>query len=300
MRMHPFHRTELLVGGQDWLRLGAANVCVVGLGGVGSYAAEAIVRAGVGHVTLVDFDSVCVTNVNRQLPAMRSTVGERKAELMGARARDINPKANIRVMNTFYSPITADEVLDRPYDFVIDAIDNMTAKVHLLSQCVARGIPVMASMGAGGRMDPTRIRVSDISETHTDPFARIVRDLLRQMGITEGVECVWTDESPLALDPVAESGFRCICVNKVEKDDFHGCEGRQVQGTVSWMPSIFGLTAAGVVVNRLLDRPIASDEVSHNDFLRMSPSQGKPSRSRKKELLASVGLGRPERDPGAP
>lgn len=283
-KMHPLHRTELLIGGSDFDTLTEKTVAVIGLGGVGSYAAEALVRTGVGRVILVDFDKVCVTNVNRQLHATRKTVGKRKAELMGERCTAINPKCDVVVMPTFYDATTSEAILATKPDFVLDCIDNMTAKIHLLKTCVERGIPVISAMGAGGRMDPTRIRVSDISETKIDPFAKIVRDLLRQEGIETGVECVWTDEHPNDLDPVAQSSFRCICA---EKDNGkHTCDARlQVQGSVAWMPSIFGLTMAGTVVHRLLDRALASDAKPKP---RMKPMQGKLSNKRKRELLGKA------------
>ena len=160
--MHPFHRTELLIGREAWQRLQAVRVLVVGLGGVGSYAAEAIARAGVGHLTLVDFDQVCLTNLNRQLHATRRTVGAAKAPLMGERARSINPKATVVVEQTFYNAESSERLLAPGFDFVLDAIDNVTAKIHLLSQCHLRGLPVVSAMGAGSRTDPTRIRVTDL------------------------------------------------------------------------------------------------------------------------------------------
>lgn len=288
MRMHPFHRTELLVGGEGFARLQGARVCIIGLGGVGSYAAEAVARSGVGHLTLVDFDRVCVTNINRQLPATRETAGQLKATLMGDRLASINPKAELRVMPTFYDSETSDEILNPGFDVVLDCIDNMTAKVHLIQSCIGREIPVISAMGAGGRMDPTRVRVSDLSKTKNDPFARIVRDLLRQQGIVEGVRCVWTDEPPNALDKVAEEGFRCICPD-VDERAKHSCENRfQVQGTVSWMPAIFGLTMAGAAVTGILEHPI-QENVEHVKQ-RQAPSRLKPSGNRKRQLLRDAGF----------
>lgn len=289
--MHPFHRTELLVGREGFARLQDASVCVVGLGGVGSYAAEALVRAGVGHVTMVDFDDVCITNLNRQLHATRATVGEKKAALMEERARSINPKCDVRALALFYGPDTHAQVLDRDFDVVLDCIDNMTAKVFLLGRCVAEGRPVISAMGAGGRLDPTRVRATDLSETHTDPFARIVRENLRVLGITEGITAVWTDEPPAELDAEVQAAFRCICPNRGE-NQVHSCERRlQVQGSSSWMPPIFGFTMAGVAVNQLLDRPIAGardDRAGH----RQAPSPGKPTPERRRALLASAGFAR--------
>lgn len=289
MRMHPFHRTELLVGGEGFERLQGARVCVIGLGGVGSYAAEAVARSGVGHVTLVDFDRVCLTNINRQLLATRETTGELKATLMGARLASINPKASLRAMPTFYDSQTSDEILDHGFDVVLDCIDNMTAKVHLIRSCFEKKIPIISAMGAGGRMDPTRVRVSDIANTKNDPFARIVRDLLRQQGIVDGVRCVWTDEPPNKLDEVAQEGFRCICPDVAERDR-HSCESRfQVQGTVSWMPAIFGLTMAGAAVTGILGHSIQENMERLKE--RQAPSQLKPSGNRKRELLREAGFG---------
>jgi len=296
VRMHPFHRTELLVGREGYARLQASSACVIGLGGVGSYAAEALARAGVGHLTLVDFDDVCITNLNRQLHATRKTVGQKKAELMGARVKAINPKCDVRVLPMFYNRDTRDEVLDREYDMVLDCIDNMTAKVDLLGTCHQRGQRVIAAMGAGGRMDPTRIQVTDISRTHTDPFARLVRDLLRTLGIQDGIECVWTDEPPNLLDGEVQEAFRCICPNK-DVNTVHSCESRhQVQGSSSWMPPMFGMTMAGVTVNRILERPVRGP-VEHKPK-RQKAARGKPSKDRKKALMEAAGFTRePDAEP---
>ena len=289
MRMHPFHRTELLVGQEAFEKLQNSSFCVIGLGGVGSWAAEALARTAVGHLTLVDFDQVCITNLNRQLMATRGTVGGWKAELMGERAREIHRKGDIRVISKFYSPETADEILDRDYDYVLDCIDNMTAKVHLVETCRARGIPVMSSLGAGGRMDPTRIRVTDLKSTRNDRFGAIFRDLLRKKGIDEGLECVWSDEPANDLDPFVQAGFKCICPNK-DWNDMHSCEQRfQVQGTVPWITSMFGMTMAGAVVNRVLGKEVHSaDFVPKNK--RQAPVKNKISAARKKELIAQAGV----------
>lgn len=257
MRMHPFHRTELLVGGEGFARLKAARVAVIGLGGVGSYAAEALARSGVGHLTLVDFDRVCVTNLNRQLHATRKTVGERKAELMGERVLAINPKCDVNVIPRFYCEEEADEMLAEPFDYVLDCIDNMTAKVHLLTRCALSGQPVVSSMGAGGRLDPTRVRVSLLSEVKGDPFARLVRKLMRRNGVENlDIPAVWTDEPPNDLDQPSQDGFRCICPDK-DANQRHNCETRfQIQGSVAFVPPVFGMTMGAVVVNELIGRDI--------------------------------------------
>ncbi len=256
--MHPFHRTELLVGRAGWQALKSSRVLVVGLGGVGSYAAVAIARAGVGTIGLVDFDEVCVTNLNRQLHAFRRTVGQSKAELMGERARAINPKSRVTVHHAFFSETTSEEILAPGWDHVVDCVDNVTAKLHLLERVHGLGCGLVASMGAGGRMDPTRIRVTDIAHTRNDPLARVVRKELRRRGIHSGITAVWTDEPPNALDQEVKDCFRCICPGG--DNGLHSCEDRHlVQGTVSFLPAMFGMAAAGAVVNRILGRPIHSE-----------------------------------------
>lgn len=281
MRMHPFHRTELLVGSEGFARLRGASVCVVGLGGVGSYAAEALARSGVGHLTLVDFDRVCLTNLNRQLHATRETVGEAKAELMAARVRAIDPKADVRGIVAFYGPDTEASILDRPYDAVLDAIDHMDTKLHLIETCVRRGLPIFAAMGAGGRMDPTRVRVSDLSETKVDPFAKIVRKNLRARGIETGVTCVWTDEPPNDLDEAVQDAFVCICPDKANSPQ--SCDRRfQVQGTVAWMPPIFGMTLAAAAAHHLLGRTLGGALPAPE------PTAPRPSRASRLDALRPV------------
>lgn len=286
--MTPFHRTELLLGAEGMDRLGAARALVVGLGGVGSYVVEALVRSGIGHLTLVDFDVVCITNVNRQLHATRRTVRKSKAQLLAERCADIHPKCEVVPLDLFYDAETSERILGPGYDLVFDCIDNMTAKVHLLERCVQRGLPVFSAMGAGGRTDPTRIRVSDLSETRADPFARIVRELLRERGIERGVTCVWSDEEPNDLDEAAEASFRCICPDKDLKSR-HSCEQRhQVQGTVAWMPAMFGLTLAAAGTHHLLGRDAVVDRVTRAERAKATrlPPSHKPSKARKK-LLAT-------------
>jgi tRNA A37 threonylcarbamoyladenosine dehydratase len=278
-----------LLGGDGQTRVSEASVCVIGLGGVGSYAAEALARSGVGHLTLVDFDRVCLTNVNRQLHATRSTVGQSKAELMGARVLDIHPKCDCRVMQRFYNAESSDEILDRPYDAVLDCVDNMSAKLHLLETCVARGLPVFSAMGAGGRMDPTRVRVSDLSETRNDPFAKIVRKELRARGVEGAITAVWSDEPPNDLDAEAQAAFRCICPDRA--DSPHSCDRRmQVQGSVAWMPPIFGLAMAGAVVHQLVGRQLAAPPAPEPRAPRMAPATNKLGSARRKELTLQASL----------
>ncbi|RKG95936.1 tRNA threonylcarbamoyladenosine dehydratase [Corallococcus sp. CA053C] len=240
-------------------RLANSHVVVFGLGGVGSFTAEGLVRSGVGRLTLVDHDDVCVTNTNRQLHATVKAVGKSKAELMAQRCQEINPQAKVEALREFYREELAETLLPAGrYDFVVDAIDNVKAKLHLLHRCVTLGVPVVSSMGAAGRLDPTAIRVEDLCETHMDPFAKDIRKLLkRKYGVeTErhtGITAVYSIETrrqpvPLNYDD-ATDGFLCVCP---QDNEFHTCDHRtQIDGSVAFVTSAFGMNAAGVVVRRL-------------------------------------------------
>lgn len=243
-------------------RLMASRVVVVGVGGVGSFAAEALARSGVGQLSLVDFDKVCVTNTNRQLHTMKGTVGLRKVEVMAERLRLVHPTSHIEAVPVFYSAETSERLLDGQVDYVVDAIDNLTAKAHLLAQCTRRGIPVVASMGAAARIDPTMIRVDDLSNTIKDPFARALRKILREQydigaikGSRTGIDAVFSIEEPSAPHPMAydaEAGFRCVCPGG--KNGMHDCDRRaRIDGSAAFLTGSFGLTAASVVVRRLID-----------------------------------------------
>jgi tRNA threonylcarbamoyladenosine dehydratase len=254
-----FDRAGRLLGDPAMERLAAARVVVFGLGGVGSYAAEGLVRSGIGHLTLVDHDDVCVTNTNRQLHATVKGVGKSKAELMAQRCREINPDAKVEAVREFYRAEVSEQLLPPGrFDFVVDAIDNVKAKLHLLHRCVSLGLPVVSSMGAAGRLDPTAIRVEDLSETHMDPFAKDIRKLLRRKYGVEtdkhtGITAVYSIEArrqpvPLRYDD-ATDGFLCVCP---QDNDFHTCDHRtQIDGSVVFVTSAFGMNAAGVVVRRL-------------------------------------------------
>jgi len=252
MSLHRFSRTELLVGRIGLDRLRKSRVMICGIGGVGSYAAEALGRAGVGQITLVDFDDICLTNVNRQIHALSSTVGQSKVEVMAARLRDINPQAEIIPVRAFFSRENAEELLASRPDYVLDAIDHFTAKTALITICREHGIPVVSSMGAANKLDPTKIQVADIAETRNCRMARSMRKILRKAGVASGVQVVYSTEEHRELNPVASHcGMECICPNR--GDQVFSCENRRViLGSISYLPSIFGLTMAGVVVNQLL------------------------------------------------
>lgn len=251
-----FTRNRLLVGQNGVDNLANRHVLICGIGGVGSYAAEALGRAGIGRITLVDFDDICLTNINRQIHAMSSTVGLPKVEVMAARLADINPGAEICPVREFFSRENAERLLDPAPDYVLDAIDHFTSKAALITICRERGIPVISSMGAANKLDPSQIRVADIAQTRNCRMARSMRRMLKDAGITSGVQVVFSTEEHRQLDPAATSacGGDCICPNK--DDQVFSCEHRRViLGSISFIPSIFGLTMAGVVVNELLARP---------------------------------------------
>ena len=254
-----FDRLGRLMGDRAVKRLLDSNVVVIGLGGVGSFAAEALTRSGIGHLTLVDFDLVCVTNANRQIQAMRGNVGKPKANVLAERLRQINPSASIKAVPLFYEARLADKLLPPDTDFVVDAIDNVTAKCHLLATCRERNIPVVCSTGASGRFDPTRIEVADLADTKVDPLGKVVRKLLRRdydfprKGPFE-IPAVFSTEplsDPVDLHYDGGNGFSCVCPNG--ENDVHTCEDRNViWGTAGFVTGSFGLAAASVVVRKLV------------------------------------------------
>ena len=228
-------RTELLLGSDRIERLRNARVLVVGLGGVGAYAAEAIARAGVGTMTIADADAVSESNINRQLPALHSTVGEPKAEVMARRLLDINPGLRLTVVRRYIRDEETETLLDEGFDYVVDAIDTLSPKAGLIRSCLERDIPVVSSMGAGAKTDPTRVRIEDIARSHHCPLAHMLRKRLHKMGIRTGFYVVFSDE------PVRE-GSMMLCEETNKKSNV---------GTISYMPAVFGCHCASVV-NRAL------------------------------------------------
>lgn len=268
-RLHRrFDRMGRLVGDEAMRALFRSHVMVIGLGGVGSWAAESLARSGVGRLTLVDFDKVCVTNANRQLAALKSTVGRFKAEVLAERLREVNPQARVDGLPRFYSEATAEELLAEPPDYVVDAIDNLTAKCHLLATCAAKGIPVVTSTGASGRMDPLALRVADLAQTKVDPMALAVRKILREKHDFSrkrkfGIPAVYSEEEPrmpVELHYDRGRGFKCVCPGG--KNDQHSCEQRaMIYGTASFVTGAFGLTLASVVVRNLVGNRVGESVV---------------------------------------
>lgn len=229
-------RTTLLLGNDAITRLRQSRILVVGVGGVGAYAAEMLVRAGIGHMTLIDSDDVSTTNINRQLIALQSTIGQPKVTVLSKRLLDISPYLEIEARQCYLEADDTDKLLMQGYDFVVDAIDTIAPKTALLSACVRHGIAVISSMGAGARLDPSQIQYADISKTYRCGLARAVRTRLRKMGIEKGIPVVFSTEQPQENAVVETISER----NK-----------RSIVGTVSYMPVIFGCYLAAFVIRQL-------------------------------------------------
>jgi tRNA threonylcarbamoyladenosine dehydratase len=236
-----YSRTELILGEKGIKKLKASSVLVVGLGGVGAFAAEMICRAGVGSMTIVDGDTVNATNRNRQLPALMSTEGLPKCVVMGQRLRDINPDIDLTVIDEYLKDERMIEILDKGYDYVVDAIDTLSPKVFLIYHSVQKRLPIVSSMGAGGKFDPTKICIADISETTDCTLARTLRKRLHRLGLRNGVKVIYSPET------VDKSRIRVVT----------GVQNKaSVIGTVSYMPAAFGIACASVVIRDLSDVPL--------------------------------------------
>ncbi|MEE9408053.1 MAG: tRNA threonylcarbamoyladenosine dehydratase [Polaribacter sp.] len=230
-------RTELLVQKEGVDKLKKANILVVGLGGVGSYAAEFIARAGVHKMTIVDGDVFDETNKNRQLPALDSTIGLSKAKVLAARLKDINSEIDLTVVEEFLSPDSAFEIVSKEYDYVLDCIDSITPKVNLIVAARRKKVKIISSMGAGGKLDATKIKVKDISKTKNCTMARVLRKRLKERKVNKGVRAVYSDEMQIAKSVKMTDGTNF-------KKSFYG--------TISYMPAAFGLQAAAYVINEII------------------------------------------------
>lgn len=229
-------RTELLIGAKNIERLASSHVLVVGLGGVGAYAAEMLVRSGIGTITIADADTLSESNLNRQLLALRSTLGKKKTLVMQQRLLDINPELQITVVEGFIKDELTNKILDMAkYDYVVDAIDTLSPKLALIKESLSRGIPIVSSMGAGGKTDPTRMEICDISRTHHCPLAHMLRKRLHKMGIRDGFKAVFSSE-----EPDRKAIIECDEQNK-----------KSNIGTISYLPAMFGIGCASAVINDL-------------------------------------------------
>lgn len=247
--LNQFSRTELLVGKEKMDRLFHARVAVFGIGGVGGYTVEALARSGVGTLDLIDDDKICLTNINRQIYATRKTVGKYKVDVAKERILEINPDAVVNTYKTFYVPETADQFDFSCYDYVVDAIDTVTGKLMLVEEAQKKGVPVISSMGAGNKMEPSLFEVADIYETSVCPLAKVMRRELKKRGITH-LKVVYSKEKPLVpIDDMAIScRTNCICPPGTARK----CtQRRQVPGSNAFVPSVAGLIIAGEVIKDL-------------------------------------------------
>lgn len=244
--LNQFSRTQLLFGAETMEKLYHARVAVFGIGGVGGYTAEALARSGIGTLDLIDDDKVCLTNINRQIFATRKTVGQYKVDVAEQRILDINPDAVVHTYKTFYSPDTAEQFDFTLYDYVVDAIDTVTGKLELVEQAEKAGVPIISSMGAGNKLDPTAFEVADIYETSVCPLARVMRRELKKRGIKK-LKVVYSKEPAMTpIDDMAVScRTNCICPPGTERT----CtQRRQVPGSNAFVPPVAGLIIAGEVV----------------------------------------------------
>lgn len=245
--LNQFSRTELAIGAEGIQTLKNSTVAVLGIGGVGSMAVEALARAGVGRIILIDKDVVDITNINRQIHALTTTIGQKKADLMSDRVKLINPECETIALNMFYTEETYEQLFQYKLDYVLDASDTIVYKIHLIKECLKRGIPLLSSMGAANRMDPTKFQVADISKTHMDPMARVIRNKLRkEEGIKKGVKVVFSTEEPLR--PRQEVTDKIVPANApaIRK-------AKQPPASNSFVPPTVGLIMVSVAVRDLLE-----------------------------------------------
>ena len=240
MQSEWLQRTELLVKEEGMERLHSANILIVGLGGVGSFAAEFLVRSGIGNLTIVDGDTVDITNINRQLPALNSTIGKNKTDVVAERILDINPKINLKKINEFLEPERMEEILTQEkFDYVLDCIDSLSPKLALIITCKRKKIKLVSAMGAGGKTDPSKVMVRDISKTNNCFLAKQIRKKLKKEQIHKGFRCVFSTE-------IQDENSLKMTDGSNYKKSFYG--------TISYMPAIFGLYAAAEVIRFLLKK----------------------------------------------
>ncbi len=244
-----FSRTELLLGKEAMEKLKNAKVAVFGIGGVGGYVCEALVRSGVGAFDLIDDDKVCLTNLNRQIIATRKTIGKYKTDVMKDRILEINPDARVEVHKCFFLPENADEFPFEEYDYIVDAVDTVTAKISLVMKAQEMNVPIISSMGAGNKLDASQFRVADIYKTKVCPLAKVMRRELKKRGVKK-LKVVYSEEQPTrpVEDMAISCRTNCICPSGAA----HKCtERRDIPGSVAFVPSVAGLIIAGEVVKDL-------------------------------------------------
>lgn len=236
--LNQFSRVELALGAEALSRIKNSRICIAGIGGVGSFAAEALARTGCMNITLIDFDTICITNLNRQIQTSMENVGELKVFEMKSRIEQINPHAQVSIVAKKLNQENTLQILDREFDYVIDAVDDVNAKISIIEYCYRNKISLISSMGAANKIDPCKIRVADISKTHTDPLARVIRSRLRKVGIDKGVEVVFSEETPLERN----AGIHSECGESQQEPQ------KVINGSLIFVTAAVGLTAASVAI----------------------------------------------------
>ena len=247
--LNQFSRTEILLGKEAMERLSECRVAIFGIGGVGGYVCEALARSGVGVFELIDNDRVCITNINRQIIATVKTIGRYKTDVMKERILDINTNAVVNTYQCFFLPENASDFPFEKYDYVVDAIDTVTAKLELVMQCKEKGVPIISAMGAGNKLDPTRFRVADIYKTKMDPLARVMRYELKRRGVKK-LKVVYSEEEPIKPVKNMEASDKTDS-NCSPETQSHRTEKREIPGSTAFVPSVAGLIIAGEVIKDL-------------------------------------------------
>ncbi len=250
--LNQFSRTELLIGKSGLEKLQKARVAIFGIGGVGSFAVEGLVRAGVENFILVDDDKICLTNLNRQIIATRKTIGKYKVDVMKERILDINPNAKVETYKEFYMPDSKEKILDENIDYVIDSIDTVTAKIELVLNCEKMGIPIISSMGTGNKLDPSQFEITDIYKTSICPLAKVMRKELKKRGIKK-LKVLYSKEEPIKPEETQNNSCKnnCICPPGTKRK----CSIRnQVPGSISFVPPVAGLMISGEVIRDILSK----------------------------------------------
>lgn len=242
--LHQFSRNELAIGKEGLELLKGSTVAVLGIGGVGSFSVEALARTGIGKLILIDKDVVDITNINRQLPALLSTIGQPKAELMKERIRDINPECEVITLNMFYTEETYETLFSYQPDFIVDASDTIIYKAHLIKECISRDIPIISSMGAANKTDPTKFQIADIFKTSYDPIAKVIRKKLREAGIKKGVPVVYSQEKPIKIKEDVRK--------EIAPENAETRKAEMPPSSNAFVPSVAGLIMASYVVNEIV------------------------------------------------
>ena len=250
--LNQFSRTELLIKEDGIQKLQKAKVAIFGIGGVGSFAVEGLVRSGIGNFILVDDDKICLTNLNRQIIATRKTIGKYKVDVMEERILEINPDAKIQTYQEFYMPNSKTNIITEDIDYVIDCVDTVTAKIEIVKRCKELDIPIISAMGTGNKLDPSRFEITDIYKTSICPLAKVMRKELRKRNI-ESLKVIYSKEEPIEIDEYSNSSCKtnCICPPGTKRK----CTIRnQVPGSISFVPSVAGLMIAGEVIREIIWR----------------------------------------------